>query len=210
MIRFALGLCLLALQAVPAPIDISTILNGIEKRYNRVQTLQVLFEQTFEAPRRGERSESGELFLRKPGRMRWQYSDPAGKLFVGDGKYFWLFVPGANRVERTKVKESDDLRAPLAFLLGRLNFDEQFKRFVGRKDGNNTWIAAEPKSDRAPFAMVRFLVTPEFEIRQVEVIGHDNSVMSYRFAAEQRNVPLPDKLFRFTPPPGVQVVEAAL
>jgi len=104
------------------------VLRGVEHRYNRAQTVEVLFEQTFTAPRRGPKTERGELFLRKPGRMRWQYTTPAGKLFVSDGKYIYLYTPGTQRVERSKVKETDDMRAPLAFLLGKLDFQRDFKR----------------------------------------------------------------------------------
>jgi outer membrane lipoprotein carrier protein len=210
VIRFALGICLLARLAPGAEaIDVTAVLRGVEQRYNRARTLQVDFEQTYDAPRRGERSESGELFLRKPGRMRWQYSDPAGKLFISDGKIMWLYLPGSNRAERTKVKESDDMRAPLAFLLGRLDFDRDFRRFLARKDGDNTWITAEPRSERAPFRQVKFQVTPSYVIREVHVVGHDNTIMQYRFEDERLNPPLTESLFNFKPPPGAQVVEAA-
>lgn len=185
------------------------ILKGVENRYNRAQTVEVLFQQTYTAPRRGPKTEAGQLFLRKPGRMRWQYTVPAGKLFVSDGKYFYLYTPSANRVERTKVKESDDMRAPLAFLLGRLDFRRDFGKFITRQRGSDLSITAEPRSDRAPFTQVEFRVGPAFEIRELEVTGQDNSVMLYRFENEKLNPPLSDKLFRFQPPPGAEIVEEA-
>jgi len=84
--------------------------------------------------------------------MRWQYTTPAGKLFVSDGKYIYLYTPGTQRVERSKVKETDDMRAPLAFLLGKLDFQRDFKRFVSRPRGPDFLIAAEPRSDARPSA----------------------------------------------------------
>ncbi len=195
-----------AARAAVSP-DLTDILKGVESRYNRARTLEVQFQQTYDVPRRGPKTEAGTLFLRKPGRMRWQYTDPAGKLFISDGKFIWLYVPSGNRVERSKVKESEDMRAPLAFLLGRVDFNRDFKRFVTRAKAGDTWITAEPRSDRAPFTQVQFRVGPKYEIRELEVIGQDNSTMSFRFDNEKLNPQLSENLFRFQPPPGAQVVE---
>jgi outer membrane lipoprotein carrier protein len=201
------GVCLLAVSAGAAAPDTMEILKRIENRYNRAQTVEVLFQQTYTAPRRGPKTESGQLFLRKPGRMRWQYTSPPGKLFISDGKYFYLYTPSSNRVERTKVKESEDMRAPLAFLLGKLDFQRDFRKFITRQRGSDLSITAEPRSDRAPFTQVEFRVGSAFEIRELEVTGLDNSVMLYRFENEKLNPPLSDRLFRFQPPPGAEVVE---
>lgn len=205
MTRLLPWVCL-ALSATP---DVPALLSGIEKRYNGARTLEVHFTQTYDAPRRGPQTETGELFLRRPGRMRWQYAEPAGKLFISDGKTVWLYTPDNNRVERSKFKESEDMRAPLAFLLGRLDFNRDFKRFVAHPEGPDTWIAAEPRSDKAPFTKVEFVVTPAYEIRRVIVTADGGSKMDFRFDGEKRNPPLSDKLFAFQPPKGAEVVEAA-
>jgi outer membrane lipoprotein carrier protein len=195
------------MSALAAGGDPHSLLKGVENRYNRARTLQVLFQQSYEMPRHGVRTESGELFLRKPGRMRWQYTDPAGKLFLSDGKYIYLYTPSQNRVERSKVKESDDMRAPLAFLLGRLDFEREFSTFLYKPEGENTWITAQAKSDRLPFTQVKFLVTPQYEIRELQVTGQDNSVMTFRFQDEKMNPKLSDDMFQFKMPAGAQMVE---
>ena len=64
--------------------------------------------------------------------MRWDYDQPKGKLFVSDGKFLWLYTPEGNRAERMKLKESDDMRAPLAFLLGKLDFQKEFRNLSRR------------------------------------------------------------------------------
>ncbi len=202
-----IGVCLLAVSARAGTPEISEILTGVENRYNRARTLELTFEQTYDAPRRAAKTESGELFLRKPGRMRWQYAVPQGKLFISDGKYVYLYTPATNRVERSKVKESDDLRAPLAFLLGKLDFRRDFKRFVLRQNGDALSVIAEPKSENAPFTQVEFRVGPEYEIRELEIIGQDNSIMQFRFENEKLNPPLKESLFRFTIPVGAELVE---
>jgi outer membrane lipoprotein carrier protein len=141
--------------------------------------------------------------------MRWQYANPQGKLFLSDGKFIWLYTPDDNRVEKTKMKESEDLRAPLAFLLGRLEFRRDFGRFVSRPEGQDTRITADPKSDQLPYTKVEFVVTPRHEIRYLRVTGQDQSIMEFRFAGEKVNAPLAEKLFRFQTPPGAELIESA-
>ena len=70
--------------------------------------------------------------------MRWDYSQPKGKLFISDGKFMWLYTPaghGHPRAEKMKLQESDDMRAPLAFLLGKLNFEKEFRNLQARPEG---------------------------------------------------------------------------
>ncbi len=203
MIGLAIGLSLLA-----AP-DVMDTLHGIERRYNSIQTLESSFQQSFTAVRRGTKTESGTLYLRKPGRMRWQYTTPSGKLFLSDGKFIYLYTPGSNRVERSKLKETEDMRAPLAFLLGKVDFNRDFKRFILRQRDGNWTITAEPRSDKAPFTQIEFLVGPAYEIRELEVTGQDNSVTKFRFENEKLNPKLNEALFRFSAPPGAEVVDEA-
>jgi outer membrane lipoprotein carrier protein len=122
-------------------VDINRTLQGIEDRYNHTQTLQLGFTETYRAQGR-VRVEKGELFLRKPGRMRWQYTAPAGKLFVSDGKFIYSYTPQENRAEKMKMKEADDLRAPLAFLLGKLHFTDDFREFRAHPEDGGVSITA--------------------------------------------------------------------
>jgi outer membrane lipoprotein carrier protein len=183
------------------------MLKAVQDRYNRARTVQVLFQQTYTMRGRVSRTESGELSLRKPGRMRWQYDSPKGKLFLSDGKQMYLYTPASNQVQRMKVRDSQDMRAPLAFLLGSLDFWRDFQRFVSRPENSDVRLTAEPKSDQAPYTEVEFVVTPSYEIRYLRVTGQDQSIMEFRFTAEKLNLPLAESLFRFVPPPGAEVVE---
>jgi outer membrane lipoprotein carrier protein len=184
------------------------LLKTIESRYNGAKTLEVQFSQVFSAPGRARMAETGILSLSKPGRMRWQYTQPPGKQFVSDGKYFYLYTPGSDQAQKVKTKETEDMRAPLAFLLGRLDFQRDFKRFEYRPEGADTWIVADPKSDNLPYRQVEFAVTPQAQIRRVRVTGHDDSVLDFTFQQERLNPALSARLFEFQPPSGVKIVEA--
>jgi outer membrane lipoprotein carrier protein len=198
---------LLAGIALPAESNLSRTLKAVEDRYNHAQTLQIAFSEGYTAQGRSRKPETGTLFLRKPGRMRWQYSSPAGKLFLSDGKFVYLVTPDSNRVQKMKAKESEDMRAPLAFLLGRLNFEKDFRNFQTRPEGVDTWITAEPKSPDLAYTKVQFQVTPQFQIRRLQVTGQDFSTLDFQFDLEKLNPALDNKLFQFTAPPGATVEE---
>jgi outer membrane lipoprotein carrier protein len=202
------SVCLLSSLAAAAEIDVPRTLKGIEDRYNRTQTLQLAFTESYQQGAR-TRVEKGDLFLRKPGRMRWQYSAPAGKLFISDGKFIYSYTPQDNRAEKMKLKETDDMRAPLAFLLGRLDFNKDFREFRAHAEDGGVFITAIPKSDKLPYSEVSFLTTPDYTIRRLEVKNQDNSVLRFAFENEKKDPALQDSLFRFTPPPGVEYVDAS-
>jgi outer membrane lipoprotein carrier protein len=199
---------LLAVSAFAADPALNALLNNVEKRYNKAKTLQVLFKEDYTPPGRARRSENGILMLRKPGKMRWDYTQPKGKLVVSDGKFFWIYTPAENRVERVKFRETDDMRAPLAFLLGKLDFDKEFKNISSRQEGQATRILAEPKGENLPYSAVEFVVTPDSQIREVKATGFDHSILVFSFDQERVDPPLDNKLFQFQPPKDA-VVEAA-
>jgi outer membrane lipoprotein carrier protein len=197
---------LLVVSAFAADAPLADLLKTVEQRYNRTDTLQVLFRLDYTRDGHAHHAESGVLDLRKPGRMRWDYSDPKGKLAVCDGKVFWTYYPSENKVEKLPLRESDD--APLAFLLGKLNFNKEFRNLQGKPEGSDTRITAEPKSDGLPYLAVEFLVTADGRIREVKVTRFDNSILGYSFDQEKMGPKLDDKLFQFQVPKGAEIVEA--
>jgi outer membrane lipoprotein carrier protein len=184
------------------------LLKGVESRYNRAQALEVRFAETYSGLGRGPRTETGVLYLRKPGRMRWEYTQPAGKLFVSDGKEVYLYLPGENRVEKMKLKDTEDMRAPMAFLLGKLNFEKEFQNLQARTEADGSLVTAEPKSDSLPYSKVEFQVSAAFEIRKLHIVGQDQSVLDFAFQDEKVNPPLANSIFQFHPPAGAQIVES--
>jgi outer membrane lipoprotein carrier protein len=188
------------------------VLRGVENRYNRLKSMKAQFQQTFRQGGRSVRREQGTLYLSKPGRMRWEYESPESKLFLTDGKRVILFVPSENRVMESPVKETEDVRAPLAFLLGRLNFDEQFQRMetgpqlVPAEKGNFVF-KAHSKQLAERLEWVLFEVSPvTYEIRRVIARERGGLENEFRFDAVENNPALAASLFQFTAPAGAQVV----
>jgi outer membrane lipoprotein carrier protein len=206
--RLVLWATLACLPICAADADLNTLLKGVEQRYNRAKTLQVHFVESYTVQGRARKSESGQLTLRKPGRMRWDYTAPTGKLFVSDGKDVYLYTPEAHRVEKTKLKASDDMRAPLAFLLGKLDFAKDFRDFEFKPEGGNYLITAKAKSDKFPYEQVQMLVTPDYEIQRLAINLQDMSLLTFQLDGEKVNPPVNDALFKFQMPAGATLVDA--
>ena len=189
--RLLLLACLLSVSAWPAESDLSRQLKAVESRYNNAKSLQVLFHEEYTPSGRMHKSDAGTLTLSKPGLMRWEYSQPKGKLWISDGKTSYKFFPDENRVERGPIKGSEDLGAPLAFLLGKLDFQKEFRNLQAKADGPDMRITGDSKSENLPYSSVEFVVTPEHRIRLVKVTGYDHSVLEFRLDQEKVDVSVP-------------------
>jgi len=206
-ILFAVLLCT-SLSAQP---DVHAIADKVDQRYNHLQTLEAQFSETYSGAGM-TRTESGMLTLKKPGRMRWDYEQPRPKMFLTDGTTAWFYVPGERQVRRASVKQLDDLRSPLRYLLGKTKLE---KEFVGLSLASNEKplydgdivLQGIPKSlaDRAANTLLE--VSGDGLIRRIVIDQLDGSVTEFRFLQQKENVQVPDKRFQFTPPPGVEVVQ---
>ncbi len=206
MTRLVLWVSLACLPLQAAEADLNKLLKGVEEHYNRAKTLQVHFVESYTVQGRARKSESGELTLRKPGRMRWDYTEPSGKLFISDGKDVYLYTPEAHRVEKTKLKASDDMRAPLAFLLGKLDFAKDFRDLEVKPEGTQYLITAKAKNDSFPYEKVQMLVTPDYQIQRMIINLQGQSLLTFELDGEKLNPAVDDALFKFQMPAGATVV----
>ena len=200
----------LAFLAAAPPANepaLGKVLSGIELRYNSLATLQSEFEQTMSYAGRPRRAERGMLYLRRPKMMLWRYSDPEGKFAVGDGEILHQYNPLTNQVRQVKMDETGDMRAPLAFLLGRLRFRRLFRNLrVEQRDGKHILIG-DGRSGKEAYRDVEFTYEPtDFRLLHIAVNGADGTVTSFGFANEKVNLRLDEAMFEFRPPPGAEVL----
>jgi outer membrane lipoprotein carrier protein len=196
------------LLAASAANPVDRVVSRLEQRYNSVQTLSASFVENFTIQGHPRPSEAGRLSLRKQGKMRWEYSNPPGKLFISDGKNVILYTAGDNRVEKIPLKSTEDMRAPLAFLLGRLDVKKEFRDLRIQGGNGGIWLDGSAKNDRVPYARIAMLIAGDGSVRQLKIYQRDESEMDFAFADEKLNPALPDKLFRFDIPPGAEVVKS--
>lgn len=197
----------LAAQSAAKP-SLDKTLSGIELRYNRLATLQVDFEHTMRYLGRRPLVERGTLYLRRPGKMRWEYSKPAGKLLVGDGDLLFYYNPNSNQVRQLRPSQTGDLRVPLAFLLGRLHFRRQFRELRLEEIEGRSVVIGEGRTGKEAYTSVEFTYDPAtFELLHLKVLGQDESVTTFAFSEETLNPRLEAKLFDFHAPAGAEIVD---
>jgi outer membrane lipoprotein carrier protein len=197
-----------ALSGVAQQPSAQEIAQRVDKRYNQLHSLRAAFIESYQGMGM-HRSESGTLLLLKPGRMRWEYTQPAGKLFVIDGASAWFYSRGDAQVQRLPAKKLDDLRSPLRFLLGHTVLEKELNNLTVQPAGNGQFqLSGQPKGQEQRVRALRLTVTGEGSITGIEIEEVDGAVTRFAFSHEEPNAALPATLFHFNPPPGVPVVEA--
>jgi len=180
----------------------------VDRHYNSLHSLEVHFVQHYDGMGM-HRTQSGVLLLKKPGRMRWTYTDPDGKLFILDGRDAFSYMPGESEAQRMSEKKLDDLQSPLRFLLGHTDLQKELTGLSMTPDGNGEYVlSGVPKGMEQRIAKLKITATASGTIRAMSIEETDGVTNSFDFSGELENAPAPASAFLFTPPPGVHVVEA--
>jgi outer membrane lipoprotein carrier protein len=197
----AFSLVLLAASAhAQAPI-----LHQVDDHYNHLASLRARFVESYKGMGMN-RSESGTLLLKKPGRMAWHYDTPVGKLFVFDGHFAWFYTPGDPQAQKIPAKQMDDLRTPLRFLLGHTQLEKELVNITVAQESGQTRITGIPRGMEQRVKRLSLLVTSAGAITQMQLEELDGATTAFSFSEMQENVPAAESEFKFTPPAGVTVV----
>jgi outer membrane lipoprotein carrier protein len=207
---FLMALCCLlplAIAQQPAP-SLDHVAEDLDHHYNDLRSLRAGFTETY----RGAgitRTESGTLWLRRPGKMRWEYIEPREKLFVSDGKTAFFYVPGERQARKAPLKKLDDLRSPLRYLLGKTKLKKEFDKLTARAGDQpgSVIVRGVPRNMSDRVAEVSLDVNPAGEIQRIQIDEVDGSQTEFTFSSMQENVPVEDARFRFQPPAGVELIE---
>ncbi len=198
----------LCLHAQQHALSAQEIALRVDRHYNQLHSLRTHFIESYEGMGMS-RTESGTLLLLKPGRMRWDYSSPAGKLFLLDGKYAWFYSKGDPQVQRIAASKLDDLRSPLRFLLGHTQLAKEMDNLVlAPAPGGAFMLTGQPKGQEKRVRRVTLTVTADGSITGIEVEEIDGALTRFSFTDEQTNAPVAADMFQFNPPAGVPVVDA--
>jgi outer membrane lipoprotein carrier protein len=178
----------------------------VDRHYNALHSLEVHFVQTYTGMGMN-RKESGVLLLKKPGKMRWTYTDPDGKLFLLDGRDGYFYSPGETEAQKVDEKKLDDLRSPLRFLLGHTELEKELTGLQMSADGNGNYVlTGVPKGLEQRVSAMKITASADGTIRAMEIDEADGVANRFAFSGELGNAPAPNTAFVFTPPAGVHVV----
>jgi outer membrane lipoprotein carrier protein len=208
--------CLTAtLLATASPAtDVKTLAAAVDEHYNHLHSLQAQFTELY----RGsgiERTESGTLWLKKPGKMRWEYRSPREKLFVSDGKDAWFYVPADHQARKTAARKLDDIRSPLAFLLGKTKLEKELEALSLAPDippsaPENVVLRGVPRALADSVNEILLEIAPDKRIVRIVIDEVDGSVTEYRLNDQQEDAAIANSRFQFKPPAGTETIEGDL
>src|ERR1700723_4779562 len=197
--------------------DVHSIAQAVDEHYNHLRSLQAEFTEVYRGSG-GERTEAGTLWLakggmKKPGKMRWEYRSPREKLFVSDGRDAWFYVPGDRQAQKTDARKLDDIRSPLAFLLGKSKLEKELQGLSLAPDiapvaAGDVVLRGVPQALADRVSEIVLEVTPEHRIVRILIDEVDGSVTEYRFSDQKENEVIPEGGFQFIPPPGTETVDS--
>ena len=177
----------------------------VDAHYNHLHSLTAHFTERY----RGmgiDRTETGTLTLSKPGRMRWTYDAPSGKIFVLDGKFAVSYTPGDSQALRTPAKQLDDLRSPLRFLLGHTEIAKELDGLTLTLVSGGYTLSGVPKGMQQTVQSIGITVDASGQITGMRIVQTDGAETSFAFSDIRENVATPDSEFQFDPPPGVTII----
>jgi outer membrane lipoprotein carrier protein len=194
---FALCLSFPSAHATPA--------SDVEKLLDGVQSWSADFTQTIDDGHgKIVRSAAGKIYLQKPGKFRWDYSQPSEQTIVADGKQIWLYDQD---LQQANVRDMDVSLSstPAVLLSGGATVGSQFDvTTLPKKDGLD-WYQLVPKHPETDFQLVRIGFS-NGDLVSMLLADKVNQVTQLTFSKSQRNIKLIPDLFMFTPPPGVDVI----
>jgi outer membrane lipoprotein carrier protein len=212
-LRFAILLPLTAtlLTATALAPDVKSLAAAVDEHYNHLRSLEAEFTEVYRGSGM-ERTESGTLWLKKPGKMRWEYRSPKDKLFVSNGKDAWFYVPEDRQARRTEAKKLEDIRSPLAFLLGKTKLEKELQGLSLAPDvqplqPENVVLRGVPRALADRVSEILLEITPLHRIVRIVIEEVDGAATEYRFGEMKEDVAIADGRFQFKPPEGTETVE---
>ena len=199
---------LLGLHAAAAAEDtLKRALEGLQERYESTRTLTADFRQTVESPTLASPLEShGTVAFEKPNRMRWDYAKPDEQVIVGDGDTLWIYQPEERQVIKAPLDRAFQATTPVTFLAGLGRLERDFEATLEREDPERWVLRLVPRQDTGVGTLRLTVRKKDASIDEARITDPLGTTTRIVFSNERRNVDLDRGLFRFSPPPGVDVV----
>jgi len=204
--------CVQALWAQTPKSAAQEVAARIDTRYNNMKSLRAQFTEIYSG-NGVRRRESGTLWIKKPGKMRWEYAAPAKKIFVTDGATAWFYIPGERQARRTSLKKLDDMRSPLRYLLGRTKLEKELRGLSLAPDvhpdiNGDVVLRGIPVGMEDRLSQVLLESDAQGFLRRIVMEAQDGSKTEFWLDDQKENVAVGNAEFSFRPPAGVEVLQS--
>jgi outer membrane lipoprotein carrier protein len=202
--------------AAPAPAtgDLQQVIQRLQKKYEAASDFRANFTQKFTYAATGrERVSTGEVLVKKPGRMRWNYAGPEPQMYLASEGTLWVYEPEAKQAYRQDLKGSQ-LPAAVSFLMGGGKLSDEFDISLAKElpygEPQDHRLALKPRQPQSTYKAIYLVVDPRtFLVRQSVLVNTQGDVNAITFSGVKINSKLADSNFKWTAPAGTRVIEAA-
>jgi outer membrane lipoprotein carrier protein len=213
MVVAAAATCRLPI-ALAADQTAAELAAALQRKYDSVKDFSADFTHTYQGGvLRKKITERGHLIVKKPGKMRWEYSAPEPKQFVSDGMKMYSYIPQDKQVIVASVPAENEATTPALFLAGRGSLTRDFNPSlenvpVGMPAGSRV-LKLVPKARQPEYDSLVLVVDPAtLALRGLVTIDAQGGTSSFTFTDLQENTGVADKAFAFKIPRGVDVITA--
>ncbi len=201
----ASALVILGLLTSATAPDASALGQKVQAYYEKTKDLEASFAQTYTYSAAGRSQTSrGSLRVKKPGKLRWDYADPAKKTIVVNGSRLVQYEPEENQAYVDEHFDASAMSAAVTFLLGKGKLDREFdlSTDAGAK------LVLTPKKADARVERVVLTVSESGEVTDTRVVDGSGNVNEIAFQNLRRNVGLKDDVFVLDLPKDVHRMKA--
>jgi outer membrane lipoprotein carrier protein len=194
----------------PTAEKVAEVVRRLQARYDSTKDFTADFTQTVEAATLGKPLESsGQVFFKRPGRMRWEFVTPEKQTIVADGQTLWVYQPEHRQVLKAPFRAAFQSATPVSFLFGVGELAGDFDAMLAPSDKTDVLrLKLVPKQEREIGVLVLDVSPQTYDILAAEVTDPLGNVTRLRFANMKRDVGLDDAKFTFRAPPGTDVVQS--
>jgi outer membrane lipoprotein carrier protein len=203
---------LLAANDRAADPTASELADALQRKYDTVKDFSADFVHTYQGGvLKKQLTERGTVLVKKPGKMRWDYTAPEKKQFVSDGSRIYFYIPADKQVIVSAVPPNAEAATPALFLAGKGRLTTEFTPTLidlpaGLPAGSRA-LKLVPKSKQPDYDWLVLAVDPAtLAIRGLVTIDAQGGTSTFAFTNLKQNVGLADTQFTFKIPRGVDVV----
>lgn len=205
----------LAVAASARADHASDLAQALQRKYDTVRDFSADFIHSYQGGVLRKRiTERGHVLIKKPGKMRWDYTEPEKKLFVSDGVKVYSYFPADKQVQVATVPKDDQPGAAILFLAGKGNLTRDFTPSIaevpaGSPAGSEA-LKLVPKTAQPDYDWLLLVVDRQtLGLRALVTMDAEGGQSAISFANLKENVNPADKEFAFNIPRGVDVIHEA-
>jgi outer membrane lipoprotein carrier protein len=186
------------------------VLAKVQKFYDSTKDLHARFDQVLESSMGTAKKASGDMWLKKPGKMRWDYVKPEKKLMVADGQTLWLYEPEDEQAFKQDLRSST-LPAQVSFLVGEGKLADEFDATVVHpkelEEPGTVVLKLVPRTASAAYRYLLFVVDGKTgQVLRTVIYDQQGGTNRLTFSGVELNRGVDDAKFKFTPPAGTKIL----